>query len=572
MDSRQIKSYQFDKSGVETLGVDAKETNWPVVYQIYNKDRLYVGETTNLKNRMAQHIQNADKQMLEQFSVVFNDTYNKSVALDLESHLIQWFSGDGKYKMVNKNDGIAHHDYYDRPTYQKHFRQIWDELRKQGIAEQSIEKIENSGLFKFSPYKSLSESQLEVVSEVLTDLDESFKYDSTTVSVIGGNEGTGKTIVLMYLIKLLRDIQDYDGAVDEQPNVDQNFKEFYQEPFNSRFKDKSIAVVIPNQSLRGSITKIFNSIVNLRGAIDVLAPVEFGASDKTYDITFVDEAHLLKAGNQAVHKALREKVDLINQALFNDGEPHTELDWIIKKSKNVIMVYGDQRVRPNNILAIDIKASNVRQHVLKSQMRSKGGELYIDYLRRILSNEPPIYKETFSNFEFKLYDDFNSFVQAIRSKDAEFGLSRLVAGFAWDWLSKKDKKADDIVIDGVGLKWNSTLWDWVGSTKSADEVGSIYTIQGYDLNYCGVIIGNDLRYDPQAKRLILDRKYFFDRGAKKRTKQQIDAGFKLTDEELLDQVLRTYRILMNRSVKGTYVYVCDDGLREYLRTFVESVT
>lgn len=516
---------------------------------------------------MLQHIKSTEKDPLTKFSAIFNETYNKSVALDLEAQLIQWFSGDGKYSMLNKNDGVADRMYYNRHDYQLQFPIIWEQLRRLGIASKTITEIENSGLFKFSPYKRLNESQLDAVTEVLTDLDEAFIYGTNTISIIGGNEGTGKTIVIMYLVKLLRDIQDYQPVVDDEM-ADHDFELFFKAPFNDRFKNKSLALVIPSPSLKGSIAKIFKSIDNLQTTVEVLSPIEFGANGKTYDITLVDEAHLLKASNQEVHKANRERVDAINQALFNDNTTHTELDWVIKKSKNVVMVYGDQRVRPNNITKVNIQNYNVREHVLKSQMRSKGGELYIDYLRSILSSTPPVLTQRFDNFEFKLYDNFAEFVSSIKARNKEVGLSRLVAGFAWDWKSKKNKQLYDIEINGVALKWNSTLSDWVGSANSVNEVGSIYTIQGYDLNYCGVIIGNDIKYDPSSKQIILNRQNYFDRGAKKRSKRQIEQNIKLTDDELLDQVLRTYRILMNRSIKGTYVYVCDENLRNYLANYI----
>lgn len=569
MSDSKIKSYDFSRTGVETLGADSQETNWPIVYQIYDELNLYVGETTNLKSRMQQHLNTPEKTSLSKFSVVFDKTFNKSAALDLEAQLIQWFGGDGKYTMLNKNDGLADRDYYMRDDYRKQFAYIWEQLRNLEVADKTIKEIENSGLFKFSPYKRLSEDQLNVVNEVLMDLDESFKDNKKTVSVIGGNEGTGKTIVLMYLVKLIRDIQDHDNEAEDEIQDDRDFEIFFKSPFNERFKGKKLAMVVPNQSLKGSIAKVFSGISNLKNSIDLLSPIDFGSSDKMYDVTFVDEAHLLKMSNQEVHKANRAKVDSINTKLFNDNETHTELEWIISKSKNVVMVYGDQRIRPNNISKHDLPTLSIREHLLKSQMRSSGGELYIDYLREILSSSPPSKKETFDNFEFKLYEDFSQFVDAIKSKEKTSGLSRLVAGFAWEWKSNKDKNAYDIVIDGIELKWNSTPHDWVGSKNSVNEVGSIYTIQGYDLNYCGVIIGNDLQYDSVNKKLVLDRAGYFDRGAKKRNKKQLEANVQLADDELLDQVVRTYRILMNRSIKGTYVYVCDNNLREYLSNFID---
>jgi hypothetical protein len=263
----------------------------------------------------------------------------------------------------------------------------------------------------------------------------------------------------MYLIKLIRDIQDQVESPDDAEDTNQDFGLFFTHPFNDRFKGKTLAMVVPSQSLKGSIAKVFKGISNMNANIDLLSPIEFGSNNKTYDVTFVDEAHLLKISNQEVHKTNRERVDSINSALFGESKTHTELDWIIAKSKQVVMVYGDQRIRPNNITKQNLSSYRFREHVLKSQMRSRGGELYIDYLRSIFSTAPPRQKKVFGKFEFKLFDDFSQFVNAIKNKEQTVGLSRLVAGFAWDWKSKKDKQLDDIVIDGIGLKWNSTLYD-----------------------------------------------------------------------------------------------------------------
>ena len=568
-----VKRYSFNETRVKTL-IDDQEINWPVVYQIYDNAKLYVGETTCLQSRMLEHLDNTEKAQMTKFSVVFDKTYNKSVTLDLESQLIQWFSGDGKYKMLNRNDGIASHKYYDRDKYRQDFANIWIKLQEIGIARRTITDIENSGLFKFSPYKELNEDQLNVVQNILTDMDEAFTQGNRTVSIISGKEGTGKTIVIMYLIKLIRDIQDFRDGDDVEP--EQEFDPFFSEPFRSRFKNKTMAVVIPNTSLRGSVQKIFKSISNLsNGCVDILSPIQLGKTNKVYDITLIDEAHLLKRSGWSQQSA---KVAIEISQQYFDGELSTELDWVLKKSRNVVMVFGDQRVRPTHITKESIFASAkvddhfVREYPLKSQMRSRGGEFYIDYLQHVLSDSPPANMQNFDDFEFKIYDDFSRFVNDIREREQEFGLCRLVAGFAWKWASKGSSPTSsicDIEIDGIKLKWNSTDNDWIGSVQSTEEVGSIYTIQGFDLNYCGVIVGNDLRYDQVRKKLIIDRGNYFDIGAKKRSKQQIEANVELSDEELLEQITRIYRILMNRSIRGTYVYVCDRNLREYLSRYIE---
>jgi DUF2075 family protein len=88
-------------------------------------------------------------------------------------------------------------------------------------------------------------------------------------------------------------------------------------------------------------------------------------------------------------------------------------------------------------------------------------------------------------------------VELIKLKDKEVGLSRLVAGYAWEWESQNnpDKEVFDIDIDGVKLRWNSTNTDWINSENAITEVGCIHTTQGYDLNYVGVIFGTEITYD-----------------------------------------------------------------------------
>jgi DUF2075 family protein len=107
----------------------------------------------------------------------------------------------------------------------------------------------------------------------------------------------------------------------------------------------------------------------------------------------------------------------------------------------------------------------------------------------------------------------------------------------------------------------------VNSPTSAEEVGSIHTIQGYDLNYAGVIIGRDLYFDENAQRVAFSRENYFD---KKGKENNPTLGIKYSDEDLLKYVLSIYRVLLTRGIKGTYVYVCDERLRVYLRGMLES--
>lgn len=571
----EIKNYVFEPQAINNLAAENHlEENWPVVYQIYNDNEIYIGETTNLKNRMNQHLASAEKSSLRHGAVrvVFDETFNKSAALDLESYLIQYFSGDGKYKVLNHNDGMCDRDYYDRVNYRKTFEEIWERLRELKIADKTISEINNSELFKFSPYKNLNFEQLNVVTEILQNLDESIAYGTKSLSVIDGDAGTGKTIVIMYLAKLLADLQTFDNLNDDVDD-ESNFSVFFElERMNQKFKNKSIALVVPQPSLCGRIRKIFDKIDLGNANIRIFSPIQFGNCDGNFDITLVDEAHLLKVG---ITGTLGKQVIDINQKIFGDNNIHSELDWIMAKSKNVVLVFSEQqRIRPANINRSDIQKYaeeyNKRDYYLKTQMRSLGGKKYIDYIHDILSNDfRPPYKETFEGFEAKIFDNIQDFAAAMKKREAQYGLSRMVAGFAWRWASKENRDAYDIEIDGMKFRWNSTLNNWIGSKNAPQEVGSIYTVQGDDLNYVGIIIGNDLIF--RDNKFIFNREACADSGAMKRSQRQVANGEQISEKDLLEQVLRTYRILMNRAVKGVYIYACDKQLNEYLKKYFDTI-
>jgi DUF2075 family protein len=149
--------------------------------------------------------------------------------------------------------------------------------------------------------------------------------------------------------------------------------------------------------------------------------------------------------------------------------------------------------------------------------------------------------------------------------DSEHGLSRLLAGYAWPWHSKKNKDAFDITIGDISLRWNSQIVDWVNSPKSVTEVGSIHTIQGYDLNYAGVIIGNDLQYYPSTRSMKFDRSNYYD---KKGMENNKTLGITYSDDDLLDLVQNIYRVLLTRGIRGTFVYAEDSNMRDYLARYL----
>ena len=112
----EIKECSFDNNGLNKL--ERKLINWPVVYIINNDKEMYVGETSNIKNRMKQHLENKDRKHLKLINIIFDKQFNKSAILDIEQSLIRMFYADEKYKLQNINNGqSSKHNYYQREMY-----------------------------------------------------------------------------------------------------------------------------------------------------------------------------------------------------------------------------------------------------------------------------------------------------------------------------------------------------------------------------------------------------------------------------------------------------------------------
>lgn len=567
-----IRQLPFGREAVEAWAhEDSHHTNWPVVYVIdgaQRRKRLYVGETTRAHKRMRQHLDGPKRDAgLESIRVVVDETFNKSVCLDLESHLIKWFSGDGQYELLNGNEGLTDAQYYERELYRESFRDVFEALRAEGLFSRSIPEIENSDLFKLSPFKALTDDQAIAVADIIEGLLDDLQDPSArSTLVVQGNPGTGKTIVAIFLMKLLADIRDHSDRDGVEP--DSMFSEFFVPENRALLKDLRMALVIPQQSLRQSVKKVFTKTPKLDPSM-VMTPFQLGESDAVFDLVLVDETHRLGQRANQASGVQNKKFRDINVSLFGADAPrYTQLDWIRARSRHqVLLVDGEQSVRPHDLSPSTLneavrKAKDAHRHYpLTTQMRVRAGADYVEFVRALLRGED-VSLPDLGDYDLRFFDDLGEMREAIRQKDAESGLSRLVAGYAWDWMSKKDPLAFDIELDGERMRWNRTDKDWINSPGSLEEVGSIHTVQGYDLNYAGVIIGPDLRFDPRAGRIIVDRVAYRDKKGKESTGHLKDA---FEDDDLLVFIRNIYGVLLTRGMQGTYVYVCDPALRERLR-------
>lgn len=563
----ELTKFPFDQESVVTWSLTNEiARDWPIVYLLNDDTSIYVGETMSAAKRFHNHLAHEKKKALTQVGIILNDKFNKSVCLDLESNLISLFSADGKHKVLNANAGMSNGNYYQRNEYRESFDEIFEILVKDGLLSRPISEIINSNLFKFSPFKALNLDQEIALSEIIKQLSIDAKANQGSQLIIQGDPGTGKTIVAIYLIKLLHDIAQI--SQEDLSDKDSIFTDFFNSEYKELFEHMKIALVVPQQSLRETIEKVFAQTPGLDKSM-ILTPFEVAKSDMHFDLLIVDEAHRLGQRANQSSAMLNKQFTEANIKLFGiDNKAKTQLDWIETKSTHQLLLLDPgQSVKPGDLPPgitneiINKARDGSMLFKLASQMRVKGGNDYLDFVNKLFSDTPAP-KRDFNGYDLRFYDDFESMRRDILQLNEEFGLSRLLAGFAWEYKSKKKPELFDIEIDGHQLRWNQTVKDWVNSPNSVHEVGSIHTIQGYDLNYAGVIIGNDLGYNPILKKLVFRRENYFDVKGKENNKV---LGIEYSDEDILKYVVNIYRVLLTRGIKGTFIYVCDPELRKLIR-------
>ncbi|MBR6459679.1 MAG: DUF2075 domain-containing protein [Actinomycetaceae bacterium] len=519
--------------------------DWPVVYILANDSEAYVGQTTSAATRINQHGANEEKRDFDTVSIIYHGEFNASVITDYEHRLIGLMHADGRYRLTNKNEGMTETSYFSKDKYAEMFEDLWEDLRGMELADHSIADIEESEVFKYSPYKGLTVEQKVALDTILTAIRRGL--DKSEPIVVEGMPGTGKTVLAIYLLKMLKD--------------------------DPKYKDLNIRIVEPVTSLRETLKKSLKNVSGLDPS-DVIAPTDLVKpgmgytpnGDKCFDILLVDEAHKLKRRKNLATQfgnfdKITKKLDLPPDA--------TQMDWIIAQTKLPVFFYDPlQSIGPSCLGMGEMRSAlgNALDNPIElhNQMRVKGGKAYLEYVRAILDDKNPDFK-TFDKYDFVLHEDFSEFIDSFESNYKKHELSRMVAGYAWEWKTKPNKCNDpavrDIVIDGIGLKWNHTYENWVikgaEDYQIAHEVGCIHSTQGYDLSHAYVIIGDDLAYDPEAGVLIADKSNYYDRN-----------GYATATQEELDQYIKNiYYVLLTRGILGTHVYAVNPTMREYLSRF-----
>lgn len=283
------------------------------------------------------------------------------------------------------------------------------------------------------------------------------------------------------------------------------------------------------------------------------------------DCLIVDEAHRLNK-----HSGLYR----------NLGE--NQIKEIIHASRtSIFFIDEDQRVTIRDIgTAAEVRrwaeemGAEVKEMELASQFRCNGSDGYlgwVDHALQIRTTANPDLEGI--DYDFRVCDTPSQLRDLIFEKNREANKARLVAGYCWDWKSKKEPDAMDIEFPefDFAMQWNLTTDGslWIVKPESINEVGCIHTCQGLELDYVGVIIGLDFVVRDGSVVADATERSSYDssvRGIRKMHKEDPERA-----RELADLVVKnTYRTLMTRGQKGCYIYCTDPETQEYFRNFVVS--
>lgn len=514
--------------------------NYPIVYILYNEKKrpsAYIGQTVQASRRLRNHIEDKRRKNLNRSILIGHEKFNQSATYNIESNLINYFIADNHYQLQNVSQTRSRvmHNYYQKSFYNEElFQVIWEKLREEKIVSDTLENLRNKDIYKLSPYKELSPQQLDIKIEILDFCKELIRKEGNHVIAIEGDAGTGKSVLLSSLFNTIQDLAKDDS---------------------SPLCGTDNYLLVNHTEMLKTYKSIANSLPNLKKK-SLMKPTPFinekTKAGETADIVLIDEAHLL----------------LTKEDSYNNFRYQNQLDEIIKRSKIAIVIFDPKQVLKiksywNDKLLEEITNQyNAKTVKLTDQMRMNANPETIKWIDHFVAKEIlPLPSEEDSSFELKFFEDAETFKTAIESKNNEIGLSRIVSTF--DYLHKKDEKTYIVDEEGINMPWNSTQDNvtWAENPNSISEVGSIYTVQGFDLNYVGVVLGPSVSYDEDKDELVIDPSKYKDTGAFiSRTDLSPEKNQEIKEEIILNSI----NVLMKRGIHGLYIYATDSKLRQRL--------
>jgi hypothetical protein len=356
------------------------------------------------------------------------------------------------------------------------------------------------------------------------------------VLIVEGGPGTGKSVVAVNLLARLT----REGRFTQYVSKNSAPRAVYSEKLAGRRRKSEISGLFRGS---GSYTD---------------------TSCDSHDCLIVDEAHRLN----------------LKSGLFGNLGENQIKELISAARCSVFFLDEDQRVTLQDIGSKEEIRSwagrlgaEVTEMQLESQFRCSGSNAFLAWLDYILGIRQTANTDLKgSGYDFQVVDCPRQLHDAIRARNVD-NRARVVAGYCWDWVSKKPGKVStpDIILPAADGSRYTAQWNlgsdgmlWIMNPGSVEQVGCIHTCQGLEVDHIGVLIGPDLCVEDgrlvanPAARSSGDKSIRGWKGQRKLNPAATDA--------LTDRIIRnTYRTLMTRGMKSCHVYATDPALRQWLR-------
>lgn len=538
------------------------------IYRGSKSKKVYIGQTKHFLSRNREHYSGNEEKFNEanfdEVIVIFSVYFNGSALDDVEQQLITYFIADNSHsrsqriafdnkEVINLTGGNSVNEYMEREKVASDvILPLWEQvLYPEWVNTNTIEELRSQELVKYSPIKKLTQQQQEIIGDIITNENKSY--------VINGDAGTGKTVLLTHIVAKL---------FETKPTT-------------------RVAVVVQRNWLK-TAQKIFEVYGLSSSNLIVATSTTLIKKAEHFDVIIVDEAHRISRKYNNQNPSFNT---VYQQAEFVNCQSHLEI--LQKLGKQIVLMYDVlQAIRPANITREEFRrlTKDYSQRYLTTQFRIQGSnkngftsEDYINGIKYLL------YKDTgllaYTNFN----ENFNRDLFKDKGEDAYFGyftdhplhnlidwieedrnfhpenINRVLAGLVepWKQADGKKKEVTHWHEGDLSRRWNATQENWIHSQNddAEDQIGSVFAVQGIDLNKVGVLIGNDLQIDESGKLYANPDNFFNDKG--KFTKS--DAVDPKNKKEFTLFVLNIYYVLLTRGIDGIRVgFWKNDDFRKYM--------
>jgi len=392
------------------------------------------------------------------------------------------------------------------------------------LLEHTSEMINKQQIF------NLIDEQIAAYNSIIYKVKKNTKIKQKSVVIVKGGPGTGKSVIALEVMgELLR-----------------KGKKVIHATGSSAFTNTLRKIV---GTRARTLFKFFNSFV--------------GIEQNSFDVLICDEAHRIR----------ETSVDRYTPKDLRSNTPQIE-ELFRVAYLSIFFIDEYQIVRPNEIGSIElikssalkfgIKENNISEFELKTQFRCSGSDAYLQWLDYVLGIRDTDIKYFDAKMEFRIFDNPSTMMEEIRNRNKEkFNSARITAGFCWPWSKPNidGSLVNDVKIDDFEMPWEKKdqFWRWATDDSGMEQVGTVYTAQGFEFDYIAVIFGNDLIYN------LKNNKWESVPG------KSFDSQVIRNNSNLTNHLKNVYRVLLSRAHKGVYVYFMNKDTEKYFKSHMSQI-